>query len=378
MAKSTDDLLKDLDDVPSEDHLIADYWELRCLISSEGIYTGSELAAAIQRRRELGRAGAAGARVAVRRVAGPGSQLSELLGASIDVGEEPLEGDQVAREALKQESPDAAAPVAEVDTTPDEVVGRIGEIWSLIQRRARAFDDDYPFELEEDRILALPNGALRASQELYLYLLVTSSYRFLARAQDRTRTTTSFERLAPAVLKKYFGSRLQVHVFRTGAKQRSRYRGDLRESIERLSADTKLETTKRWDQHKQELSPGGDRGLDVVGWIPFDASDPEDLRLVLFGQCATGKNWQRKQLEASKPYWERSLDFSNPLTLVFLISFSWRDAGGRWPQTLKLASANIVFDRERIVKLLSSESRISDVPISLARDFRGLNDAELS
>lgn len=375
VTRTTERLLKELEDVPTVDHQLADYFELRCAISAEGIYTGSDLAVAIKRRRDLGRAGERGLGATIRRVAGRDSSLREALGTAIDDGEAPAEGDQLEREALAAEPPNATAPEPAVDTISDELAARIGEITHLLKRRARRFGPAYPFAFEDEAILRLQSTPFSAGQRIYLYLLIASSYKFLARSHDRDKTTKSFERLALPVLKAYFGPRLNVHVFGTGARRGSRYDRPLVAAIERMSADTRLETTKRWDANKHTLAGGGDRGLDVVGWMPFENSDPEDLRLVLFGQCATGKRWQTKQLEASKPHWERSLNISNPLILVLLISYSWRDASGMWPQTLKLASENVVFDRERIVSLLDGVQRVRDVPISVAMEFVGLADA---
>jgi hypothetical protein len=44
-----------------------------------------------------------------------------------------------------------------------------------------------------------------------------------------------------------------------------------------------------------------DAGLDIVAWLPFP--DGRSSKLILFGQCATGKNWQAKVNELQPIHW---------------------------------------------------------------------------
>ena len=374
----TETLLKDLNEVPKEPHLRADYFELRCLISDEGMYSRSDLEAAIRRQADTGRRGASGARAAVQLAAGGDSSASHLFGAELQEEQLPSQGDQPAREEGEDDNVESDRRELKGRTSNDGSPALTGEVVQILERRAKAFARTYPFKVEGE-LLELRPGPFSLPRQLYLYLLLASSYKFLARSTDREKTTKAFERLAVPVLKNYFGPKLTVHVFGTGARRRSRYHGNFKKALEKLSQDIKIETTKRWDREADELSASGDRGLDVVGWIPFADSDPEDMRMVLFGQCATGKSWKGKQLEASRPRWGRILSSGeNPLTEVLLISFCWRDRGGFWPEGLDITANNILFDRERIVFLLAKERTLSGVPLSISRDFTSLAGADAS
>jgi hypothetical protein len=367
------DLLKGLEKVPSnDDQLLADYVELRCLISRDGEYALADLGGARRRQDDLGVPSSAGLRTALGLLGDGG-----LFGGAATADEEvpASEGDQAARERAAGASPEDELPEdPETRGREWDQKAQLGQVLVLLRRRERVFGADYPFGFGEGDVLRLKDP-LSDGQRLYLFLLTASCHRNIKSGKDRENLTSGFERLAVPVLKGYFGDRLEAFVFGTAAKEGDRYHGGLKKAIRKLAADTGFGLGPKWKKHRKELSESGDRGLDVVGWIPFDSTDAADLRFVVFGQCATGKNWGEKQFDTAVERWGRILHLSGPLTTALLISFSWRGPGGDWHRSLELTTSNIVFDRERIVRLLSGRP-IDGLPGRLTNDLLAVADAD--
>jgi hypothetical protein len=367
--------LQSLNDVPSEPHLLADYFELRCLISADGFFTISELEAALKQQGDTGRAGSGGVAAAVRSASDAEvGEVEELLGSEEVEEMSPVPGDQVLREALESLGPDQDLPEEPPTFQAEELTLEADSARELLETRSEVFGRCYPFEIEGPSITL---RKLTANRRMYLFLLIASSYKYLARGADRDATTKGFERLSLPALRRYFGKRLDAYVFGTGATRGSRYHGDVTVAIDKMLADTLLLPSRRWEEHKAKVSASGDRGLDLVGWVPFAKEDPADLRIVIFGQCATGRNWEGKQFEASRAAWARTIDLGHPLTQVLFISFAWRDEGGQWEDSLALSSENILFDRERIVHLLADTRPPRHVGMAIVERFVQLRGADM-
>lgn len=375
-------VLHRLEKVPTgAGHLLADYFELRALISTDGEYGFGDLSSAVARQQDIGRAGSATLDDLVATEAGGDGEpsITDLL-KNDDEGAAPVEGDQLARERAQEGEEDAeddeGSPEEEAkarERLAAELRAEIEpELRPLIESRMTRFGEAYPFVLDGD-VLRLKEDLTR-SRLLYLFLLIASCFRNLKRGEDRKTTTDRFELLAVPVLEAYFGPRLEAHVFGTAAAQGERYHGDVREAVDLLVRDTKFALGKNWEENVERLSASGDRGLDVVGWIPCFDDDPADLTFAVFGQCATGRNWEGKQFEASAALWGRIVHFTGPLTSVLLISFSYRRADGSWHDTTKFATTNVVFDRNRIIALLDPDA--IDFPAELVEMIRDLEDAD--
>ena len=366
------DLLKGLEKVPSnDDQLLADYVELRCLISKDREYALADLNGARRRQDDLGVPSSAGLRTALALIGGAGLLSGAAAGEEVPAPE----GDQAARERAAGAAPDDELPEdPETRGREWDQKARLGQVQALLGRRERVFGADYPFRLGEGDVMRL-REPLSDGQRLYLFLLTASCHRNIKSGKDRAKLTSGFERLAVPVLKRYFGDRLEAFVFGTAAKEGERYHGGLKKAIRKLAADTGFGLAPKWKRHRKQISNSGDRGLDVVGWIPFDSTDTADLRFVVFGQCATGRNWRDKQFDAAGERWGRILHLSGPLTTALLISFSWREPGGDWHRSLELTTSNIVFDRERIVRLLSGRP-IDELPKRLTNDLLAVADAD--
>jgi hypothetical protein len=93
---------------------------------------------------------------------------------------------------------------------------------------------------------------------------------------------------------------------------------------------------------REQLS--GDAGLDIVAWRQHE--DGRAGKLILFGNCATGKDWVTKPLELNVDVWTKSwLMIPSPVIRGFFIPFrvipddDWNDL---------VIKGGVVFDRCRI------------------------------
>ncbi|MCC7494791.1 MAG: hypothetical protein IT204_20720 [Fimbriimonadaceae bacterium] len=96
-------------------------------------------------------------------------------------------------------------------------------------------------------------------------------------------------------------------------------------------------------------SPGtGDEGLDIIAWRPF--YDTQRSKLVMFGQCATGRGWQDKLTELSPSAFCQNWlsDYREPWPVKGLF-VPHRLTDRQW--LLHPTHAGIVFDRCRIAAL---------------------------
>ena len=99
----------------------------------------------------------------------------------------------------------------------------------------------------------------------------------------------------------------------------------------------------------------GDKGLDIVGWVPVADSMPN--RLLVFGQCACSKeDWTDKQSSSSAEAWRGTIQLSTtPYNLAF-VPFCFRRADGSWHTRVEIRET-VLIDRLRFVLLLGDDYR---------------------
>ena len=173
------------------------------------------------------------------------------------------------------------------DDVEDQIRDRMDDVVAELDRRQGACVGGYPFAWKDDRngeVLRLNADAARDPQFLvYIYLLLSTR---LDMNKNRTHAkldgTRVLEVLSKYVLKAFLGSKSRVMVFGTAAK------GGFRERVAALCVA--LGEGGGLREREGEVVQAQDDGLDVVGWIPF--ADGEAGKLIVFGQCKTGTDWQ--------------------------------------------------------------------------------------
>lgn len=228
------------------------------------------------------------------------------------------------------------------------------EAWgSSVQRqwsfRARAFAGAYPFILEE-RGLRLKPAPRDDGQRIYLFLLFAGSGRYLSKPVH-SRFTRAFERLSLHALRRYLPQPASCELFH----REGPYSGNLYNRIQALAQGLGETCTAR-PQDFSNMNVG-DGGLDIVALLKF--GKPHDLGrgfLTAFGQCACSlEEWEEKQHSCDYNAWKQRIDLQvRPQPLVF-IPFCYRQADGTWYSRDSIRVETILLDRVRIFGLLEGD-----------------------
>lgn len=161
----------------------------------------------------------------------------------------------------------------------------IQSIFNLIIEREIFYLEGYPFFYGEDHILKLKDN-LSNKNKLYLSLLISSKLNVFK--DFKTELTTEFENIAFYTLKNYLPNYSIVKEF----GKNTTYIGNAKEKITQLANDLNIEINN-YELNQINERNNQERGLDIVGWMPFQ--DNCSNNLLFFAQCACGKEFESKQ-----------------------------------------------------------------------------------
>ena len=283
----------------SIDHLWADYIELLCVANIDGEFSKADVLDWLKEGKDLG----------------------------------VIEG----RLASKLQLRDAEAD--------DWIDTQIGDWYRHLQFRAGAFTDFYPFHLTRANDTLILHQPLTPRQKQYLFLLLSSNLRYFT-PKDRATLTNTFEIISLGALRKLLPPNAEAHLF--GSRQQGRYTGTLWEKINALAGD--LQEQVRADESDFPLENRGDKGLDLVAWIPL-GDDVGSLPIV-FGQCACSlQDWSTKQSSSSAAAWSRTISPLAPPSNMAFIPHCFRRTGGEWYKSTDIHES-VLIDRLRLLRLL--------------------------
>lgn len=253
--------------------------------------------------------------------------------------------------------------VAELDRTgaekelfPDDdeaaaLEGVADAAFRALDERSQICGDAYPFSLKGSALVS--NEA--ASNSLYVFLLLLS--RLGGKAPNHLAAAKMFEEISALAACSYLGSdhKTNAHVFGFPRRKEPKNFGD---ALKNLCEKVLRDGEPRLDD---PLIPEQKDGrLDVVAWKEFP--DNKSSRIIAFGQCSTGADWEEKA-SALKPVdwskrWLRDHFLPDPLACFFvpryILEKHWRH---------KSIEGGLLFDRFRIVTL-SNESFLADADLS--------------
>lgn len=157
------------------------------------------------------------------------------------------------------------------------------DAFSELEDRLRACSGGYPFILK--------NSVLQAKEDLapywaYLFCLYLS-YHGANRSQTEKASTELFEELATIAAKYYVSG----EALRFGFPRRTlpvNFTQAVRTVCEMMGEGG-------GPRRRFSAQSAKDAQLDIIAWRPFP--DRRRAQLILFGQCATGKNWEEKLSE---------------------------------------------------------------------------------
>lgn len=178
----------------------------------------------------------------------------------------------------------------------------------IAEHRWAQYGEDYPFDVDNNSISLRENLSVR--QKLYIFLLLCSNLNYFGKVEHEL--TSEFEQMSFEVLTNFLPEKA---VCRQLGKN-SDYTGDAQEKLRRLSAEMNVDVKEK---EFRKIKGTNERGVDVVGWIPFNdryASFP-----CFLGQCACGKKWFTKFNETRR-FECNYFDFGklNPTHVMFVPS----------------------------------------------------------
>lgn len=225
---------------------------------------------------------------------------------------------------------------------PEELEVKLLEVFQELEYRVDSARESYPFEVVGARVHTKDRPW--EDYSAYLFCLCLSYFHTTHRLV-RTWPDRIFEALCTEVARRYIGGDAVRFGFPRVA---SEIEGGFRAAVDTLSKNHilegdgfKLGSSYHWSK---------DDNLDVVAWR--HENDRLPGKLLLFGACATGRNWETKVGELRPDVWISTWLVSpvySPVIKAFFIPH--RIDRRRW--ALHARFAGIIFDRCRIAAWVS-------------------------
>jgi hypothetical protein len=240
--------------------------------------------------------------------------------------------------ALSREG-SAASDALPAEAQRIEVLVR--DVFSELRDREIAAGDGYPFVVDRG-VLRLKSDAW-SSCSAYLFCLCLSSRRGLNHPAGRARPERAFEALCTEVARRFVGGQ----AVRFGAP---RVAGEIDRGFAR-AVDALLKTHIRegfgFKALLGSISWQKDGGLDIVAWR--DESDGRAGKLLLFGACASGHDWQDKLTDLRPEEWKSRWILGPLVSQILKVFFvPHRVSPEKWDDVS--ITAGMVFDRCRVAR----------------------------
>ncbi len=223
------------------------------------------------------------------------------------------------------------------DDTDRSVEVKTLEVFSELELREKAALNAYPFQIDPHGVLQL--RSVWTDFPSYVFCLCLSYFDWVMNRKGEAKPSKLFEELSCLAAARYFGG--QAVDF--GAP-RTQLAASFAEAVDQLCV--LIGEGEGYRAHSNQ-HPQDDK-LDVVVWKDFPDKLPG--KLLVFGQCAAGKNWVTKltEMQASEfaKYWIRSGTRSEAIRSFFVPHRVTNRGAERWEYAVTFGG--IFFDRCRI------------------------------
>jgi hypothetical protein len=228
--------------------------------------------------------------------------------------------------------------------------GLLGSVLTELDlRREAAGEEAYPFSREPTSIRA--NGPV-SDYPAYVFCLALSFFSWKARKGARQNPWLLFEQLAGHSAKGYLGGKAEVF----GTSTREGSKTAFRNRVDGLAKDLREGDGFR----AQRTFSTKDAKVDIVAWKPFP--DARASQVVIFGQCASGANWNKKLTELDPDvFWDQWMatgKVSQLLRSVFVPHRIFEN--DEWEKHAR--DARLLFDRCRIAAF--SHRSVRETPLA--------------
>lgn len=221
----------------------------------------------------------------------------------------------------------------------DVIEERFISIFDVCRDRELLFEEEeYPFTIIRNQIKL--KEKLSEKHKLYLLLLLCSNLNYFKTLSPEL--TTDFELLSFFSLKAFLPEKSVVKSF----GKNSEFNGNAKKKITDLAKQLHINIdTDKIESISENNSQ--ERGLDVIGWMPFKDNIPNMLTILC--QCACGKDWYKKQFDTQrfKGYFHWH---TTPIHAMFIPYSLGMSNGLKFQQHDEILKEFIFFDRKRIIE----------------------------
>lgn len=217
---------------------------------------------------------------------------------------------------------------------PEAMGEKCLQVFRELEVRVAAADTAYPFDLADNGVLRVRTLATEFSA--YTFCLCLSYSRF-SHVTGATRfPRRHFEDLACIAAQNYLSGEVACFAAPRRVLPRAFY-----PAIDALCT----QMAEGGPHRKSDRRTGQDRKLDLVAWRPFPDNQPG--KVMLFGQCASGHDWEDKLGELNPDAFCKSYLLVQPISpMVRAFFIPHRIDRQSWEEVSR--NAGIVFDRCRI------------------------------
>ena len=272
------------------------------------------------------------------------SEIADFIEIKCLFSDEGLYSIESAKSALSVESDELH--FEGIDDDDDKIYNRLMEVFAELKQRKRDCNNFYPFNIDNN-LISFNNECKEQITEIYKYLLFATRAnmrddRHFGEGKD---AALIFEMLSQYICESYFGNQSTSMVFGTAAG--IAFNDKVRRLMEKLNYKSEVKIPIGSSGKRK------DGKLDVIVWNPF--KDKRDSMLIGMAQCKTGTHWDETltQLQPSNFFrnYMSYIPIADPVRLFFItesvaINEQWEE---------RARDAGILFDRQRIMSLLPQE-----------------------
>jgi hypothetical protein len=223
-----------------------------------------------------------------------------------------------------------------------EAIEELGlQVFAELEQRAVAARKGYPFQVALPRLVAPPNW--RKMRSSYIYCLALSYFGGDQLTADVKAQRELFEHLSVDAAKSFIGGE---GIRFASPRNPSTVPKSFVDAVNKLCKQLLLEGE---GFRRQSTLSGKDRALDIVAWR--HAFDRMPGRLILFGNCASGGDWQSKVSELDPQSFCADWMVEIPPSQILKALFIPHRIDARYWKT-HTRRAGIIFDRCRIAAIL--------------------------
>lgn len=250
---------------------------------------------------------------------------------------------------------------------PDEESGRlffdqaVERKWADASRRLKSrqvtMHDYWPFKFHNG-VLHRKFDTENKRHQIYVALLIASALRYCKRTRH-DEITSSLEEIGYQLFTALMPSGWNVRIFGANKSFAPGYDGNLAEKLQALAKDI----YPRYCAPPENFDPKdrGDGGLDLIAWHPLGDSARGHLPVV-FAQCGCSPtDWEHKQLEASPLNMDSKITPHHPAANFYIMPHDLKAPGDGWERMHKVNSV-VMIDRYRIIKLVEQYDLYQQLP----------------